>query len=335
MAQPIIAPRPRNHSIDIMKGLLVWGMILAHVIKFSADRQWQQVKIGEFIGDASSFAGFVFCFGYTARFAYLNAQPRYRQMLSTIIKLVLAYYFSGLMSLVLIENQPLTWPRFFDLILLQKLPMYCEFLISFAILLSIAMLARKPLRWLLQHPWLMLCLIGALLGATFFPYASVTSVPLSLLVGTNPPLAYPFPALQYSPIFLLGMLFAHQQWHSSWITWLLGTSGFAWLVWRALEQQPFNRFPPSWHWIVGGLAAALLWFSIASVLSRSTWLVQLFQPIGANTLVYLLLSNLIIFKAIPFNQPLGLATSICYTAVIIGLIWFVLSVSRPPQTIKT
>ena len=335
MAQPILAPRPRNHSIDVMKGLLVWGMILAHVIKFSADRQWRQVQLGEFIGDASSFAGFVFCFGYTARFAYLNDQPRYRQMLSTIIKLVLAFYCSGLMSLVLIENQPLTWPRFFNLILLQKLPMYCEFLISFAILLSVAMLARKPLRWLLQHPWLMLGLIGALLGATFFSYASVTSVPLSLLVGTNPPLAYPFPALQYSPIFLLGMLFAHQQWRGSWITWLLGACGFAWLVWRSLEQQPFNRFPPSWHWIVGGLAAALLWFSIASVLSRSTWLVRLFQPIGANTLVYLLLSNLIIFKAIPFTQPLGLVTSICYTAVIIGLIWFVLNVSRPTQTIKT
>ncbi len=334
MVQPVATARPRNYSIDVMKGLLVWGMILAHVIKFSADRQWMQVQLGEFIGDASSFAGFVFCFGYTARFAYLNDQPRYRQMLSTIIKLVLAYYVSGLMSMLLIENQPLTWPHFFDLILLQKLPMYCEFLISFALLLSFAMLARTPLRWLLQRPWLMLGLIGALLGTTFFPYANITSVPLSLLVGTNPPLAYPFPVLQYSPIFLLGMLFAQQQWRGSWHTWLLGSIGFAWLVWRSLEQQPFNRFPPSWHWIVGGLAAALLWFSIASLLARSPWFVRLLQPIGANTLVYLLLSNLIIFKSIPFAQPLGLVYSAIYTTIIIGLIWFVLSVSRPTPAVQ-
>src|SRR5437870_645721 len=109
--------KQRDAATDIFKGLLVFGMLYAHVVQLSG-RYTDAPAAGAlyftvtFI-DNVTFAGFLFCFGYAAWLAYFSRgfARSWRRMLVTAVKILVAFYLSGFASRMILDGQEFSWGR--------------------------------------------------------------------------------------------------------------------------------------------------------------------------------------------------------------------------------
>jgi fucose 4-O-acetylase-like acetyltransferase len=289
----------RDLSIDIFKGLLVVGMVYAHVLQFFGDFRAYPMEVGlsDFF-NLITFSGFVFSFGFVSQIAYYRKSFRevYVRMVTTSFKLLIAFYISGVFFRMFIDNRPLLWNATLKpILLLQDIPGWSEFLASFFAITLAGVLLFRPLQWLLAHQGWFWLTVPALLATTFIPYESVTSTQLGLLIGTKAFAA--FPVVQYFPFYLLGMYFAKNGigWNAKVFAASLLCSGvFVYFYATHGEQLP-SRFPPSWIWIVAPNAVLYGYYLCSKSLRHVPIVGKVLESIGRNVLFYLLFSNLFIF----------------------------------------
>ena len=102
----------RDFTIDAVKGLLVIGMVYAHVLQFFSPMNFHPGfrAVSEY-ANLITFSGFVFCFGYTNQLAYYSKpfSNVYRKMLITALKTLIAFYVSGIAFRLLISDEALDW----------------------------------------------------------------------------------------------------------------------------------------------------------------------------------------------------------------------------------
>ena len=305
----------RDLSLDAFKGLLVLGMISAHVIQFLAAPN-AALNVVSIVINLISFSGFLFAFGYANWFAYLGREPETARprMLSTAGKTLIAFYASGLAYRLIVEQALPTPALFGRILILSDIPPYSEFLLTFALMTGLAALLFGPLKALLDRPTAFWVVIGLCLISGLFAL-SVNSPQLGALIGSQRPTT--FPVLQYAPWYLLGLWFARRgvKLNTGTAIAALACSGSFVAALLVLRDLP-SRFPPSTFWVIGG--AALLW-AYLWLSRRLTWQPgSLLVSVGANVLMYLLISNLIIFtlKA----TQIGLALDVPFTLLIAALI---------------
>lgn len=288
----------RDYSIDLFKGILVIGMVYAHVIQFFGQTE---NSVGmEFVSNYANvitFSGFVFCFGYVFQKAYLTKpfEKVWLKMVVTSLKTLAAFYLSGLSFRIFISGIPLQWEHIGPVLLLKDIPGWSEFLVSFALFSFISIVLFPWLKRLIKLKLLFWTVNGLLLLTTWFPYDSVTINQLGLLIGTRQFAV--FPVLQYMPYYLIGIYFAR---HS--IGW-----GWKWLIGSALATGIFiwdyasngwvlpERFPPTVQWILGATLILYLYYLFTRWVVRRSWQIKPLISIGQNVLFYLLISNIFIF----------------------------------------
>jgi hypothetical protein len=164
----------------------------------------------------------------------------------------------------------------------------------------------KPLHWVIQNRnrFLICCLL--LLLTTLFPYEMVQLPELGLLVGTTHALT--FPVLQYFVIFLIGMYFAYYEIIVTPLLITLALTGVvSSIILAAVANLPLERFPPSFGWILRTIPFVILWYTVARYLAAFRRFREFFIPIGANSLFYLLISNLVLF-ALKASFPIPIAS---------------------------
>lgn len=296
--------KQRDHSLDLMKGLLVLLMTWGHVMQFFGDHQLFPVMDRLEIGiNLLVFPGFVFAFGWAVAIAYYSRpfQKAWRGMLSAALKPLGAFYLSGIAFRVLRENRPFSWGVVRRILLLQDVPGWSEFLASFFALALLALALYWPLKRLKDRPLWLLPLGAALLALCFIPYASIKNPLLRLYLGTD---AYAsFPVLQYSPYFLAGLAWPGLK-TKNWGRFslpalaLLGTLG-GWWRGHALGALP-QRFPPDVGWILLPAAGVAVLAGLGFLLSLLPTRLRLdacrpLRSLGANSLYYLLAGNLALF----------------------------------------
>ena len=235
-------------------------------------------------------------------------------MLSTAGKTLIAFYASGLAYRLIVEQALPTPALFGRILILSDIPPYSEFLLTFALMTGLAALLFGPLKALLDRPTAFWVVIGLCLISGLFAL-SVNSPQLGALIGSQRPTT--FPVLQYAPWYLLGLWFARRgvKLNTGTAIAALACSGSFVAALLVLRDLP-SRFPPSTFWVIGG--AALLW-AYLWLSRRLTWQPgSLLVSVGANVLMYLLISNLIIFtlKA----TQIGLALDVPFTLLIAALI---------------
>lgn len=287
---------PRDTAIDTMKGMLVIGMLLAHVIQLIGQDQSAAARAVAEAVNFVTYPGFLFCFGYACQRAYFRedqAAPPYRRLARAALNPLLAFYLSGLLARLFSEGGRLGWGQIAAVLALYDIPPYSEFLLGFSATLLLTTALRRPLARLLRS-WSACGLAAALLLATTLlpPYAGGWP-PLGLLYSNSRFVA--FPALQYYPLFLFGMLCAargvgYDRRVALGCLALLGLYLLG-LAWRGLPA----RFPPDFTLIAGGLGAVYLYLLLARLVARARLSQRLLLPIGANVLVYVLLSNTVLF----------------------------------------
>ena len=196
----------RELKIDLIKTVLVLGMILSHTLDFFITRN-------SFIGGLSSylnlvsFSGFLFVFGYNAYNAYIKKEKSdviEKKIAKNILILIIYYFISGFLYEYLIRKNRV----FFDyikILFFLKLPCYSEFLLTFAILNVIILIFRKQLKKISENKiYMFICIAISIIFVLVEPIKK--EIPyIYLLFKTN---VMSFPILPYINLFFFGIYFA-------------------------------------------------------------------------------------------------------------------------------
>jgi fucose 4-O-acetylase-like acetyltransferase len=290
--------KKRESAIDLFKGLLVLGMVYCHTLQFFSDPQVYPngQPIIELI-NLITFSGFVFSFGYVSQLAYYSktfrqAAPR---LLSAALKALLAFYISGTAYRVFIDGKALAWSTIQPILLIQDMPGWSEFLVSFTYLMLLGLALFVPLQWMAARRSLGFAAAGLMLACTLAPYGSIHGM-LGPLIGTRDFAS--FPVLPYFPYYILGILFAKYRivWDWRVLTGAIAATGlFLWKWLSAGAQALPERFPPSVWWIVGPALLLYGYYMLARLMEKYPSPFKPIEAMGRNVLWYLVMSNILIF----------------------------------------
>jgi hypothetical protein len=281
----------RITHIDTNKGILTLGMLVAHAFIFLGNNNLYTHYYNLTAG-LISFSGFLFCFGYSSYIAYLSKEnlPK-RAMLYNAFKLLLAFYISGCAYTYIILKS--TEPGvFWNIMLLNTIPGFSEFLIAFALIMVLSALFGKQLNAIIANEQWLSIAIAVCLSFTVIKFSTKT-VQLGLLLGKTTCPTYP--VVQYFPLFLMGGYFARQRIlvsnYFSYYTLIFLTVFFLCCF---LNKVP-TRSPPSALWILCSFAGVYLYYSLAIYVDKVIILNTFLSNIGKNVLFWLLSSNVFIF----------------------------------------
>ena len=336
----------RDYSIDIFKGLLVIGMVYCHILQFFSDPEvYTGAQRVIDVVNIVTFSGFVFSFGYVGQLAYYSKPLKavYGRMLSTAVKTLIAFYISGTYYRLFLDRKPLTWSTVKPILLLQDIPGWSEFLVSFSLIMLVGLVLFKPLTWLIERKLIFWVVVLLLLMTTYFPYDKVTVNQLGLLIGTRKFAS--FPVVQYFPYYLIGMYVARYRLGWNWKLFLgsfVSTGIF--IAYVTVKHGLPERFPPSLFWILSSSFLVYLYFLVAKVLTLKMKYTKFLTVLGQNVLLYLLMSNMMIFT-LKHNQDqllLSTAEGFGFDVGILLLISFFIRIAinskvypRLPQVDKT
>jgi hypothetical protein len=329
----------REYSMDIFKGVLVLGMILVHILQFFSNNTVSP-SIDYIInyGNIVTFSGFVFCFGYVVQLSYLDKKFKsvYTKLIKNVIKTLLAFYISGIAFKLFIGGNPLTYETFKQVIILNDIPGWSEFLISFAYFNLLTLILFVPFKKLLENKKIFWMVFSLLLLACFMPYGNVKINQIGILIGTKQFAC--FPVLQYMPFYLVGMYFKKYN-----ITFkptiLLGAFVLSAIpTWKLVTDNVLpDRFPPSLGWIVMPMFILYLYYLLCKFLEIYENFLTPIKLLGQNVLFCLVFSNIFIFTMASNFKGLifTLYQSIYLEVFILGIIYYfiiIISGSRKSST---
>jgi len=294
----------RDRGLDVFKGLLVILMTYGHALQFFGDQALFPVEsIFELLINLHVFPGFVFAFGAAAALAYYSKpfKAALPGMLRSALRMLGAFYLSGIAYRVLRENKPFASGTVLRILLLEDIPGWSEFLASFAVIAALAIVLYWPLKHLSSSPWLLLPVGIGLISLCLLPYGAQLQPLPALLIGTTRYAS--FPALQYFPYFLagLGLVWLKDKGRPALLAlaFLSSLGGLARL--NFLGQLP-SRFPPDFGWILLPAFGIALVYLLASGLCKlnrkrfaGTGLLRPLTALGSRSLYYLLTGNLVFF----------------------------------------
>ncbi len=326
----------RDLKIDIFKGLLVIGMGYCHLLQFFADLGSNSTAehITWYI-NAVTFSGFVFAFGYTSEMAYFSKSFRDvgLKMFKAFFRLLMAYYISGISYRIFADHQALSGKLVKNILLLNDIPGWSEFIISFALFILVAMVLFAPIKHLIDHKWILLPVVCLLLSATCLPYKNITITQLGLMIGTTRFAS--FPVLQYMPFFFLGMSVKRysirQNMKVGFKALCLSGIGLLWIFLH--DMQLPDRFPPSLFWIVLPAIALYAYYLISAWIESQRIPSKYLVILGRNSMVYLLLSNILIFalKGVRAIPKLDSLTGFLANLLMLMILTYIIGMVRPAE----
>lgn len=298
--------KKRSEEIDITKGLLTIGMVLAHAIQLLSSGQSRVLNAMSLGANFVSFSGFMFCFGFASWAAYLS-QPRlpWPSILRTSVRCYAAFVISGVAFRILVDSVPPSLELIVRVALIRDIPGYSEFLLSFAVITILGAIFRDAIRRATDRLPSLVLAFAVCLAVTFLPSENRYDPVVGQLIGGQG-FAF-FPTVPYLPLFLLGVFTARHASHVNTQACVLAL--FAVVVFCGLTalEIPIGRFPPSALWVVCSAGLAYLYYGLSNLVQTYAGprIKGYFIAVGQHVLRYLLLSNLAFFGC----APLGLRAS--------------------------
>jgi hypothetical protein len=286
------SPSPTSNraaDLDLLKTLLVVGMVGAHVIQLITFRARPEAAIFAEYANLVSFSGFLFAFGIGLGLPKPEGRKRslWRQLRPSLL-LLLAVYASSFAFALLVDRKKLDPQLILDVVTMQRLFGWSEFLATFFMLSLLTLVARPALLAIGRNPWLLAAATLACLATTFYSTGAI--VPLLPTLVSHTGFAN-FPLLPYLPWFLLGIWYGShpvRAWH---FVPALAMSGYLYGVTMQTGQFP-NRFPPTILWIVGPAAILLAYLWLCRFVAARVSLPDVLLTPGRHVLSFLVLSNI-------------------------------------------
>jgi hypothetical protein len=320
----------RSLTIDLTKGLLTVGMVLAHVVQFFGESSNSLLYAISLWTNLASFSGFLFCFGFAYWTAYLCKENiPWNNILKTALKCYGAFIISGVAFRTLVESQPITIHLIYKIAVIRDIPGYSEFLLSFTFLTLLSAIFQRFIRLATRGPrQLFIIFFICLIVATLKPSHSISPF-LGQIVGAQG-FSY-FPVVQYLPLFLTGIyLSRHHKLISPKLTILAGFISATFIALNMMHIEA-NRFPPSAIWIVSSFGPVYLYYSLAHQIRArfSRVILGYLNAVGQNVLFYLVLSNLVIFTCSALNLKHGFGLFQCFSffVTLMAMLYFIQFIS--------
>lgn len=297
-------------------------MVFSHTVQFLAENPNRIFVFISQLTDLVSFSGFLFCFGFATWIAYLQGPQRpWGRIFRTILKFYVAYIISGVAFRVLINFSTPGFSLLGNIAALRDTPAYSEFLLAFAVIILLGAVFQRVIVLSTEHWRYLMAATFICLAFTFIPIELPYLPLIGQILGGQGFIAYP--AIQYLPLFLLGIYRARSPEHfNRKLTFLIGMAGLLFYILLVLSGVPLPRYPPSIGWILCSAGVFFLYYWLARIMgAKFPSLIQKYlNAVGQNVLAYLLLSNLILFT----GHPLGLTKSLSTTQT---LVFFILLMS--------
>jgi hypothetical protein len=213
----------------------------------------------------------------------------------------------------------------FDVLTLANRAQYAEFLATFALISLVSIILFKVIKYISDKKVLFWIIIVGILLSTLL-YSKPAGI-ISLLIGPSE-----FPVLQYMPYFLIGGYFAKYKIIIN--KKLLLVSFFTSLLFIvnhfSSNYSLNSRFPPTIFWILAPMFYIYLYYIFAHRIENLK-IAKIFSYIGNNVIIYVLMSNLLIFL-IEANNPSRQSNhfeSILITIGIVSVISFFIKLVNP------
>jgi len=293
----------RAQYLDLLKTLLVVGMVLAHVIQLIGIRV-RPIPFSNGFSDfinLVTFSGFMLAFGIGVGLSRGGARPLSAR-LKPVWMMLAASYVSAFAFVLLVDRRPLSPELLVDLLSLRVLYGWSEFLASFFVLYLLLVVARPALVAIAGKWWLLTVAIALCFASTFV--TTSVNVPLSATIVANTNYAN-FPLLAYLPWFLFGIRLGQEGGRLRWWYWPVALVATGYFYWQTAQAGGYpSRFPPSIAWVIGPAAFLLAYVALSQAIAHFALPAVILTP-GRHVLMYLVLSNLIIFAARNrFGQPI-------------------------------
>lgn len=297
-----VAASARAQYLDLLKSLLIYGMITAHVTQLLTFRPSTELTgIADFV-NLITFSGFMLAFGLGIGMSGERKRPLWDKV-RPILMMLAASWISSLAFVVLVDRKPVNVALLTDLLSLRVLYGWSEFLASFLTLYILIAIARPVLVWLASQARILILATTLCLATTLL--VTNRNYPLmATVIGTTNFAS--FPILPYLPWFLVGIWLGRNNRVPNLIEWAIaaiGTAGFCYVLYTRGEIP--GRFPPSIWWIVGAAVPLAVYLTVSRFIVRGNKVLSLLLVPGRHVLASLLVSNLIIFGArFLYRQPL-------------------------------
>jgi hypothetical protein len=283
----------RSAALDLLKTMLVAGMISAHVVQLISEEPPEGAWLWAEVVNLVTFSGFLLAFGIGVGLSGARRRS-WGERLWPVGLLLGAVWASSFGYLLLVEQEAMTWGLAQTVLTTRVLYGWSEFLMSFLVLYLVIAVARPWLVAVGTNPrWLVVaCVLG--LASTMV----TTERFWPLVGGVIGHEGYPnFPVLAYGPWFLVGVHLGARGRRIEAADLVLGaalTGAFGIWVWQHGGRWP-ERFPPSVPWVIGpGLVLAGYVWLAERVAHRVP---EVLLGAGRHVLASLVVSNLAIFGA--------------------------------------
>jgi hypothetical protein len=267
-------------------------MILAHSIQILGDADGLMGGIATYVY-LIAFPGFFFAFGYVSNIAYLSKDYTYSRprMLKTAYRIAIAYYISNFLSVLILSEAVLGIRDVINILLLWHIAQYADFLIAFSLVVLGCLIFFNFFRAMTPAQALILSIASLL--TTFIPPDPLPINQLGLFIGTAK--QYTFPVLPYLLYFILGLMFARYNiGYDRKILFASYIGSASLIAYTYFTGKTPTHFPPHFFWIIGAGVFVYIYYLVSRPLSRLTW-TKFLSDIGENTLLYLLISNILLF----------------------------------------
>ncbi|MDO8513543.1 MAG: acyltransferase family protein [bacterium] len=273
----------RDYSLDIIRGIVVLIMIIAHAIDFYHDGSSTFLHYLVISINTITFTIFLFLSGAIAYLVYLKNHysektlfhhigRRLGLLLGSYYVLVCISLFDKIISASLYDQLRLI----LDVLLFRNVPSYTEFLIPFLLFSLLIIPLRKTMTKLAENiPLAITVSLGIYALGMLLYHISLPSYLIpwkALLVGHDS--IYRFPIFQYFPIYIFGLQWGRYLVNTSnvkekgitsqillWLTaGILIISVAVYLLMNTPISHIFLRWPPSVPFLLTGLLAIFILF---------------------------------------------------------------------------
>lgn len=323
--------KQRNLEIDLTKGILTVGMVFSHTVQFLTNNPNKILIFISSLTDLVSFSGFLFCFGFAAWMAYLQAPQRpWSRIFKTTLKFYIAFIISGMAFRILINSREAGLNLLANIAGVRDIPAYSEFLLAFALITLLGAVFQSVIVLSTRHWQNLLISTAICLAFTFLPHDLHYDPLISQFIGGQGFIVYPM--IQYLPLFLLGVFRArHAEQFNIRLYFLTAMAGILlYITFISFELSP-ARFPPSAGWILSSAGLFFLYYWFAHIVHAKfpDLIKKYLNAVGQNVLTYLLLSNLVLFTCYPLNLTgkLNVSQTLIFFILLMGFIFFIQFIS--------
>lgn len=293
----------RDLSQNYFKAFLVIGMILSHALQLLTQPSGYFLVFTVYI-NLITFSGFMFSFGYIYQKAYGKKKVDCYFAINKMKTTLFAFYISAFCWKLIIEHE-LTFRSIIMILIFKNVPPYSEFLLAFFLTTAVFFLFKNKIATLINSKYVIILLL-LLLFISFAPFYKLYTnfvfwghiIYLDYYIGLifgSLRLTF-FPIFQYLIFFMLGIWFQKNKISYSKPTFIVSIlSTLIFLSYLYLKKELPQRFPPSPFWLIGSFFFLYLYLICSRKLKQNK-LTAYLNLIGENSLIYLLLSNVLIFS---------------------------------------